>query len=236
MLFFLLFVCLVAHLAVDLALQNLARHLLGDRVLVFSLASDDAILVVIAFVDLSGVEAVNAEVVVRKQLALSILLIPRNLEHLLKATYSLVVVLSDAVAVAQLVVYMHLVSQLKQVVTDVLEIFEHSAGFIHVTEGKRNISMGLLGEVKHLEFLVVITQLLHNVLLKHICDFSQKLVNEAALDIPYVCCLNHVRLVDARHVQYLGIDDLADILKASHKHLVKDHYLDVFLRFVNDRD
>jgi hypothetical protein len=65
-LFLFLFVGFVAHLAVDLTLQDLAGYLFGDRVLILSLAPDNAVLVIIALVDLSGVKAVNAQVVVGK--------------------------------------------------------------------------------------------------------------------------------------------------------------------------
>jgi uncharacterized protein YcfL len=63
-LFLFLLVGFVAHLAVNLSLQDLAGYLFGDRVLILSLSPDNAVLVIVALVDLSNVKAVNAQVVV----------------------------------------------------------------------------------------------------------------------------------------------------------------------------
>ena len=123
--------------------------------LVLSLAPDNPIVVVIALIYLAYVKAIYTQVVVGNQLVLDVILVPRDLQHFFEAVYSLIVVLGDAVAIAKLVVNVHLMCQLTKIATYVFKTRKNSACFFDVSECKRNACMSFLSEIEHVELLVV---------------------------------------------------------------------------------
>jgi len=155
LLLFVLLVCLASHFNVKLALKKLDCHFLCNRMLVLSLPPDNPIVVVIALIYPALVKAIYTQVVVGNQLVLDVILVPRNLQHFLEAVNSLIVVLGDAVAIAKLVVNVHLVWQFTKIATYVLKTREHPACFIDVSECKRNACMSFLSEIEHIKLLVV---------------------------------------------------------------------------------
>jgi hypothetical protein len=155
LLLFVLLVFRVSHLSVKLALKKLDCHFLCNRMLVLGLAPNNPIVVVIALIYLTYVKAIYTQVVVGNQLVLDVILVPRDLQHFFEAVYSLIVVLGDAVTIAELVIYVHLMCQLTKIATNVFKTRENPACFVNVSECKRNACMSFLSEIEHIELLVV---------------------------------------------------------------------------------
>jgi hypothetical protein len=86
---------------------------------VFSLAPYHPIVVVVALIYLAYIKAIYTQVMISDKLILDVARVPRYLKHLLKAVYCLFVVLCDAVAIAELMINVHLMLKFTQIVTDI---------------------------------------------------------------------------------------------------------------------